>query len=280
MGSVNLAVFGGAAAARNGLTALPVNGNEDYFKINSTNYLVAAKTGYVIAVIPQTAAIANLAQSRLKRTDKNDWMDFGNFGRDQTGAYVPGLPIRMSYPLLPGNQLQAELNNGNNSQVDNIGVFIADSPNEFLSFGTLEDIGTYLAAGYELVRFTGATTVTAGLWTDVTLSAVTWVPDDGALYHCAAFGGWSATGHYGRLKHREGGTQGIRPGFLVGDDASPPVFVLTFQDFGCWKGDSFPVAQHISGAGDTAEEYIALVKKISGGETVGTPGGPPSGSLY
>lgn len=259
---VDLVVMGGAAAARNGLTDLPVNGNEDFYKINATNFLVAEEDLYIVGVTVQTAAIANVAQSRFKRADENDWMDLRNFARDQTGAYVPQTFIPMCVKFPKGKQLEAEINNGNNSQVDQMGIFLARSPDEYISFGGLQDIGKYVREGYELVAFTGATTVTAALWSEVTLTPVTWVPDDNAIYHIAALGGWGATGMWGRVKHRKSGTQGIRPGFYVGDDASPPVFMLTFQDFGKFVGSSYPVIQHISVAADTAQEYLALIKKV------------------
>lgn len=260
---VDLAVFGDVAAARNGLTALPVNTGEDFFKINSTNYLVSESDAYVLAALAQTAAIANLAQSRFKRTDKNDWMDMRNMGRDQTGAYVPGLPFRLAEKFPKGKQFEAQLNNGNNSQVDQIGLFLGKSPNDYIQFGSLADIGKYIKDGYELVAFTGATTLTAAKWSPVTITPVTWVPDDISRYHIAGLGGWGATGLWGRVKHRKSGTQGIRPGFLVGDDASPPVFQMTFQDFGQFTGSAYPVIEHISVAADTAQEYLALIKKVA-----------------
>lgn len=259
---VDLIVMGGAAAARNGLTALPVNGGEDFYKINATNYLVAEQDSYLVAAVPVTAAIANLAQTRFKFTDDGDWNDFGNLGRDQTGAFIQGLPIPMRVKFMTGKQLQAEINNGNNSQVDQLGIFIAKNMNEFIQFGTLSDVSKYLKEGYELVRFTGATTLTAALWSDVTITPVTWIPDDKANYHIAAIGGWGATSLFGRVKHRKSGTQGIRPGFLMGDDASPPVFTMTFQDFGIWNGTAYPIIQQISILADTAQEYLMLVKKV------------------
>lgn len=260
--TADLIAWGNGAAARNGLTAMPVNTGEDLFKINAANFLVAPSNKYLIACLAQTAAIANLAQWRIHKTDDADWLDFGSLnGRDQTGAYTPAILPRISYPFEMGKQLACELNNGNNSQVDSIIGFISDKPDEKLMFG---NSGFYnLPPGYSIHRFTGATTVTAGVMSNVPLTAVTFNPDDNAVYHIAGALGLAATGLYGRLQHRQGGTQGIRPGFLVGDIATPDVGMWTWQDYGTFTGDQYPLVQHCSVAADTAEEYLFAIKKVA-----------------
>lgn len=256
-------MFGNAAAARNGLTALPVNTGEDFYKVNSTNYLVMPSDKYILATLGITAGIANVAQWRYKRTDEANWNDMrSGCQRDQTGAFTPITPGRLCKHIPQGKQLQVELNNGNNSQVDQVGFFLADNPKEKLSFGINPNVP--LPKGYEWHAFTGAQTLTAGVLTNTTLTAITFNPDDDAKYHIAGAMGNSATGIWGRLQHKSKSPDANRrPGFIIGDTAVPDVEIQTFQDFGTFVGSNYPIVQHGGVAGDTAEEYKFLIKQVA-----------------
>lgn len=253
--------MGNAAAARNGLTAMPVNTGEDFYTTNATNFLVMPTDKYLLAVLSQTAGIANVAQWRFKRADDAHWNDMRSGSqRDQTGAFTPVTPTRLCKHIPKGKQLQAELNNGNNSQVDQIGFFLGDSPKDALKFGHIDA----LPSGYEWRTFTGATTLTAGIWSNVALTAVTFNPDDDEVHHIGGIMANGATGLWGRLQHRAKSPDvNRRPGFIIGDTAVPDVEIGTFQDFGKFVGSNYPIIQHISVAADTAQEYKLAVKKVA-----------------
>lgn len=258
---VDLVVFGGAAAARNGLTSMPVNSGEDFYKINSTNNLVMPADMYVLAALAQTVDVSKTTQWRFHRTDDADWIDFGSANqRQQTAAYTPDLPARLGYYVESGKQLAAELNNTNTSQIDNIALWISRKPDEMLQFGSR---GLFPSLrGYSWHRFTSTDTTVAGIFSDMNLTATTFNPDDNAEYHIAGAMGNSATGYLGRLKHKSGGTPNIRPGFLVGDTALPDVVMPTYQDFGKFTGDQYPIVQLIDGAAVSAAEFHLLIKKL------------------
>lgn len=259
---VDLALFGAAAAARNGLTAMPVNTNEDFFKINATNYLVMPEDRYLKAIMASSANAANITQWTAKELSEANTMDFGTGNmRTQTGAFTQEMPMRLNKKFPANSQMYCTLGNGNNSQVDLIAAFLARNAKDQIQFGSQGMIE--LPEGYEWYRFTGAATLGAGLLTDVALTPVTFYPDDGAKYHIAGVSGWSATGHFGRLKHKSKGTQGIRPGFIMGDDAAPAVMTVTMQDFGSFIGSEYPIAQIAAGAGDTAEELLLCIKRVA-----------------
>jgi len=257
----DLVIFGGAAAARNGLTAMPVNGGEDMYKINSTNNLVIPENMHILRSGLVSGTIANITQWRHHRLDSNDWSDFGTGNaRDQTGAFTPDFMLPSSEMIPGGKQIAAEVGNTNNSQVDQILMFLGKTPNEALRIGNAGQVP--LPAGYAWHRFTGAKTLTAGILSEVALTPVSFSPDDGVKHHIAGLVGWGATAIAGRVKHKKGGTQDIRPGFLMGDDAVPAVMQTTFQDFGQFTGDSFPNLQVSAVAADTAQEFLMLIKAL------------------
>lgn len=258
---VDMAVFGDVAAARDGLTAMPVNTGEDFYKTNALTSLVIPSDKILRAMAGVTSTIANITQSRVHLTHEADWMDLGTgYIRDDAGVFPVDYPMIASKKLPATKLLAAELGNTNNSQVDNIMVFLANSIKDKLQFGTVGALA--LPEGYSPFRFSGAKTLVAGVLTDVTaLTAITFNPDDAGIYHIGGATGWDATGGAARLKHREGGTQNVRPGFFVGDDAVPSLTLPTFQDFGSFKGDQYPVVQHLSMTAASAEEYIFWIKK-------------------
>lgn len=257
----DLVVFGNAAAARNGLTAMPVNSGEDFYKINATNYLVMPNNKYVRAVLGITAGIANVAQWRWKRSDESDWNDMRSGSqRDQTGAFTPIIPARLCKEVPKGKMIHAELNNGNNSQVDQIGFFLSDNPNEQLEFGINP---TKIPPGYEWRTFTGAQTLTAGIWTRCALTAVTFQPDDDVKYHIGGAMGNGATAMWARMLHKSGSPDATRrPGFIMGDTAVPDVELATFTDLGTFTGSNFPDIAVGAVAGDTAQEFKLLIKRV------------------
>lgn len=261
--ATHLVMFGNAAAARNGLTAMPVDSNEDYFKISSTNYLVnnSGKMLYIIGAQVITAAIANLTAWRFHLTHEANWNTFTTqFGRDQTGAKTVGSIARLCKEFPDKTMLAAELNNNNNSQVDVILFWISDNPKGEVNFSPDQH---EIPAGYEWRKFTHATTVTAAVMTDCALNAVDFYPDDQSEYHVAGLQSIGATNIACRLKHKEGGTQGLRMGGTGGDIATPDTGNPTYGDFGKFKGDAYPIAQSKNVAADTSGIILLLCKKCN-----------------
>lgn len=260
--TMHTVVFGGAAAARNGLTAMPVNPGEDFFKITNVNFLTnnTGKTLYILGYQLISAAIANVADHQFHLSDETDISSFTvQHMRDQAGPYTPDLPSRGCKAFPDGKQLAVEVNNGNNSQVDIVVMFISDNPAEIVYFSP----DHALLVGYQWFRFTMGTTVVAAVLTPGALTAVNFFPDDGAIYDIKGAGGIAATGIHGRIKHKSGGTEGIRPGFDIGDIATPAKYRPVYADFGKFKGDTYPDVQQLSVAADTAAEIYLLIKKVN-----------------
>lgn len=261
--ATHMVIFGNAAAARNGLTAMPVDSAEDYFKISSTNYLVnnTGKTLYILGHTVITAAIANLTDYRYHLTHESNWTrGTTSFGRDQTGAKTLGSIARCCKEFPNKTMLAVELNNNNNSQVDIVLFWISDNPTADLNFSP---DSAQIPAGYEWRKFTGAQTLTAAVMTDVALTAVDFYPDDQSDYHSCAWLYLGATAVAMRVKHKEGGTLGLRNGALGGDIATPDTGNPTYSDFGKWKGDAYPIIQCKAVAADTSQVFLALVKKLN-----------------
>lgn len=254
-------MFGNAAAARNGLTAMPVDSQEDFFQIDSTNYLVnnTGKPLYVIAATVITAGIANLTGWRFHLTEEADWSTFTTaYGRDQTGAKNLCTMARFCKEFPDKKKLAVELNNNNNSQVDVVIFWISDNPKQDLN---VSPDGHAIPAGYEWRKFTGATTVTAAVMTSVALTPVDFYPDASAKYHIAGMRFLGASAIAARVKHKQGGTENIRPGGLGGDIATPDTGIPTFADFGIFKGQNFPLMQVKCVLADTAQVFEFLIKK-------------------
>ena len=262
MPGADLVVFGNAAAARDGLTAMPVNTGEDFYNTIAVNQLEIPQDMVLRAAGLFTSTIANLLQWRLHRTDESNWNDFGTWGmRDDGVGFPTDYPVLMTKPLPKGSKLACEANNTNNAQVDNILMFLSKGM-EPLTFGN-QWRSQHMEKGYEPFRFTGGTTLVAGVLGDVPLTAITFDPEPKGIYHIAGATGIDATGGGGRMKHRLGGTQNVRPGFLVGDDALPNCSTVTWQDFGRFTGDQYPIIQHLSSTAVTAEEYLFWIKQVA-----------------
>lgn len=252
--------FGNAAAARNGLTAMPVDSGEDYFQIEATNYLVnnMGRSLYILAHGVITAAIANLTTYRYKLANESEYASFTTqFGVDQTGAKGLGFLSRVCKEFPSGAKLHCDLNNNNNSQVDVVVFILGDSPNEKITIGP----NMQIPAGYELREFTGATTVTAAVMSDVALTPVTFSPNAKATYHIGAIGLLGATCIGGRVKHKGSGTQKIIAGALGGDIATPDTGLMVYGDFGSFVGSEYPLIKFKCVAADTAQRILLLIKQ-------------------
>lgn len=259
---VHTVFFGNAAAARNGLTAMPVDSNEDFFQIEATNYLVnnTGRDLYIIGASLRSADESNIAAWRFHLTSEADWNTFTTMGvQGQDEAPVPGKILRLNKVFPAKAKLSCEANNANNSQVDVIVFFIADSPSDIIQFGS----DNYnIPSGYEWRKFTGATTLTAAVASDVALTAVDFYPDEGQRYHIAAVAGIGATAIAFRVKHKQGGTENIRPGGFAGDTAAEDNAIQNYGDYGIWKGTNYPIIQMKAVAADTAQVVHLLCKKV------------------
>lgn len=263
--SVYLAMFGNAAAARNGLTAMPVDSAEDFFDINATNNL-ENNTGrdlYIRRVAVITAGIANLTTWRFKLTSEGVYSDFTTEGGvDQTGMKNYGSVLTLSKKFPKGAKLHCDLNNNNNSQVDVVVFWLSDTPNEPITMGANFDP----PPGYQPYAFTGGTTVTAAVMTDVALTSSSFSPNAEGTYHIGGLLILGATAIAGRVKHR-GENAKIINGALGGDIATPNTAMPTFGNFGSFSSNQYPIIKHKSVAADTAQRYILWIKQ-TGGPTV------------
>lgn len=260
-----MAFFGNAAAARNGLTAMPVDTAEKYFQIEATNYLVnnTGKTLYIRRIGVITAAIANLTTWRGKLAAEGSYMDFTTeFGVDQTGAKKYGHMCNLCKPFPNGAKLHFDLNNNNNSQVDVIYVILSDSPKDLIQSGINYDP----PEGYQPFAFTGSTTVTAAVMSDCALTPATngFSPNAQGKYHIGGVLALGATMIGGRIKHRGSGDQNIIAGALGGDIATPDTGYATFSNFGTFTGSEYPLWAAKCVAADTAQRLILWIKQIGG----------------
>lgn len=260
-----MVMFGNAAAARNGLTAMPVDSQEKYFQIEATNYLVnnTGKKLYIRRVGVITAAIANLTTWRFKLANEGSYSDFTTeFGVDQTGAKKAGFMANLCKEFPSGAKLHCDLNNNNNSQVDVVIFILSDSPTDAINMGA--DYNP--PAGYQPFAFTGSQTLTAAVMTDCALTPATngFSPNAGGKYHIGGMLILGASAIAGRIKHRGSGSQNIIAGAIAGDIATPDTGIPMFADFGTFTGSEYPLLSQKAVLADTAERVILWIKQTGG----------------
>lgn len=257
--------FGNAAAARNGLTAMPVDSQEKFFDIESTNYLVnnTGRTLYIRRVGVVTAGIANLTTWRFKLAGEGSYSDFTTeFGIDQTGAKKYGHMATLCKEFPNGKKLHCDLNNNNNSQVDVVVFILSDSPKDAIITGQNYDI----PQGYQPFAFTGSQTLTAAVMTDCALTPATngFVPNAKGEYHIGGMLILGASLIGGRIKHRGSGSEKIIAGAFGGDIATPDTGEAMFADFGKFSGSAYPLLSAKAVLADTAQRVIFWIKQTGG----------------
>lgn len=257
--------FGNAAAARNGLTSMPVDSQEKYFSIEATNYLVnnTGKDLWIRRVGVITAAIANLTTWRFKLAKEGSYSDFTTEGGvDQTGAKKYGHMLTLCKKFPNGAKLHCDLNNNNNSQVDVVYFILSDTEKDQIVTGQNFDP----PAGYQPFAFTGSQTLTAAVMTDCALTPATngFSPNTQGQYHIGGVLNLGASAIGGRIKHRGSGSQDIIAGCLAGDIATPDTGYATFGDFGTFKGSEYPLWSQKAVLADTAQRLILWIKQTGG----------------
>lgn len=249
-----------ASAARNGLTSVVVAVNEDlYATAGSRAQLIPRGNGKVIMYGVVSEAIANFIQSRFHFLTDDKWNVSDTNARDQTGAFTPSCPGKLSYKFTKDDYLVLESNNNNNAQLETHLLWITYD-NDVLSTNPPKLPDSKIM----LVRATGAATLTADVWTKVTTLTFTNHPFKAQKqYKIHGMAASGATMHAARLQFTGNSPDiGRRPGVMGGDTATPDVEQMIYGDFGTFEGASPPGAEAIGSAGDTAQQFLFLIEEL------------------
>lgn len=265
-GHFDTVVFG-SAAARNGLTAVPVCAGETAYAANGisgTGTLVFMKEdGWIFNAGWITAAIANSDQFRFHVTTDPDWNYFDNvFAVDQTSAVAPFdmRMARMHYGVRKGEQLTVECDNNNNNQAEHIGLNImkGDKPPYYSSQPPAN-----LPPGVEIVMATSAHTHTANTWTEGALTFTNYNLDRNKSYKIWGACVTGATLYWARFAALEGEYRGHYPG-LPGADIAAGTFApfVWSDDFPTFSGLNGINVQNLSSGADTATVWAIAIQEL------------------
>lgn len=249
------AVAFASSAARNGLVAVPVNSGEDHYSY-STNDLYPLADGGILAVVVITEAIANCAEWRLHRKKDPNWNRAEGFMRDQTGAPDLNNLILFNDPITMGDTLTAEVDNGNNAQLETVLVLLYKATVPRITLAPPE----MLPPKTTLVHVSGAQTLVADVWTNAALTFTDYNLDRDKRYKILGAMFHSATGHAWRLSYKEGPNKEDHPGFVCGDTTI--VNFMLYGDLGSFSGKNPPSVEFIASAGDTAQEGVLLLQEL------------------
>lgn len=245
----SLGAFGLAAAARNGLVALPPAVDTTQYTVISTNYAQMPKSGIISYLMPMTAAVATAVRAVFRRRGEANFNDM-RFLLDQTKSPPPGWPIPVNIPYAPQDQFEAQVDNSNNSQIDKI-LFIHG--NKLVRFQDKPpNIKGYISG-------TATTALTADVWSSP--GAITWSEtfDPQRTYKIVGLGGLAYTtsvlGYGLRLVYPNGNH---RPGVPIATLRDR--HGMYFGDFGSFIGNTPPTVECLSGgASDDVDITIAVV---------------------
>lgn len=244
----SLLAFHAAAAARNGYTAITPLSDATQYVVQSTNDMKFARKGKISYGLFRTAGIANFAKGRFRETSMRDYIE-SYLAIDQTGQLAGKSDLlKLGINIESGSIVNCDIDNGNNSQIDDLGVFYGADGVEFYNS---------LPEGYEAILMTATVALTANVWSDpgtVTFSK-TFKPN--AIYHIGGMAGFSATGYFARLVNCY---NNWRPGIPVGD--TQQLQRPYFTDFGKFIGHTPPTLEWLA-SGTDADVYATLfVKEI------------------
>jgi hypothetical protein len=244
------------SVARNGLAGIAVAGGEDKYKVSGDD-LYTIGDGRVELASCVTAAIANLDEWRFHRTLDANWNHSRMFARDQTGAVDRHNLMFTGYPFFNGDILRAEADNGNNAQIESVGLALVygDSPQLSLS-------PPPIPRGAFWMQGAGGTAAVANTWVK---SSMTWSAtlNYNQLYRVLGMVAYSATGYWARLYYKGSSpAKDWRPGCPMGDTAI--LSLPLYGDFGSFRGDQPPDVQVLCSGTDAAQYIDLLVLPLGG----------------
>lgn len=247
----SLCCFGGAAAAKDGLTNQIPCADNDLYKVISTNYAEIGSEGRIIPyIIPRTAAIANYVSGKFGKTTMKNYAS-AFYGIDQTRQLLGKQDYQpVNIPVKEGAKLECLFDNGNNAQIEAMGFILANNPGFKL----------YNAPplGAIPVTATATTALTANLvWSDP--GTVTWDYEfkEDSMYEIHGAMGHSATGYFGRIKFQ--GTV-HKPGWIMGDSAQLQAPIFT--NFGKFRGRNPPTFEHLASGADGDVYNTLWIKEL------------------
>lgn len=249
---VHLACFG-AAAARDGLTAIAPGGPDEIEPIatfNGNNFQLAKDTTLLGACLI-TETIATMLSWRLKKATENNWMNF-NIGMKADDTIIPpdvlALIGSMNIPLSADEILVGQADNTNTSALDTL----------LMWFGTKGDISPIPLPFSEVVEAIGGGTLTVDTWTAA--GALTWSHTflTDKVYEIVGMSAFSATGHAARLNLQANGIL-AKPGCIAGTTYQLGNHVL-WGNLGRFKGNSPPTLEVFANTADTAETLTLFLR--------------------
>lgn len=249
------------SVACNGLDYKRVAAGElAYSVVNGNDGLQTKGDGYIPMAWAMSAAIANFASWRLGRQRDNPLrrhMDYTH-SRDQTGALGDDRIARLHLSFASDDVLLAEVDNGNNAQVD--GVYAILVPAGVQKHFSL-DPPVNLPKDCVWTRGVGATTNVANTWTDC---AITWqyAFERGKKYICYGIYEYQATGYAFRFIIPSGPDERYKPGFMAGDTCLLAPTLYSEQGLFEFEGKNPPNIQSLASAADTAQYVGMLIKEV------------------
>ena len=236
--------------AKNGLTATAAATGGAWLGTTVGDNITLGKDGSVFAVYLQSAAVANLDEGRLRKTNSQDWIHVRS-GVDQTT--IPQPLMHTNYVCRKNDILNCEIDNGNNAQYDTMLFLVGNPQNISQTAPSVPPAGSFWVSG------TGTATAVAATWTN---SAITWTHNFRPEKHYKILGitGHSATGYAFGLDLRgctSTSWENYVPGTVLGDSVNCQV--AYYGDFGEFVGSNPPNMWVLCSAGDTAQNISMLV---------------------
>lgn len=237
------------SVAKDGLTATAATAGATWIGTIVGDNITLSKDGSIFAVYLQSAAVANLDEGRLRKTNSQDWIHVRS-GADQTT--IPKPLLNCNYGCRKNDVLNCEIDNGNNAQLDGM-LFWYGNPQAISQVPpAVPPASAFWVSG------AGGTAAVANTWTG---SVVTWTHNfqPAKTYRVLGMVGWSATGYGMGIDYRGSSNsewEQFVPGIVCGDtvNCSNPYY----GNFGDFQGSN-PPNLYILASGTDAAQYISLL---------------------
>lgn len=200
------------STSNTGLQPVAPAGGERHGYIIDGDGVQMKKAGEILAMLFQTAAIANFVEGRMgpQTISKLRRSNTQSFVRQQDGAIVN--PMQNMIPYIENDILNCDVDNGGVAQVESLVYLVTDGPKPLLYFGERPND---LPPNSRWIVATGVTAALANQWTP-DVATYTFEFQQKKIYDVYGYRSFSPTGYASRI-NPQGDDQKYRPGWGMGD---------------------------------------------------------------
>lgn len=242
-----------AAAARNGYTAVNFVPDSEINGLTSAGATASMQRNMIIRAMALLGAAA--VKGKVIKGGNSDQPLENNTSKSSAGTATKNdILTGILEPLVTNDTLTAQIDNGNNSEIDTQIIFLKHGPR----------IREVQYKRVFPIRATSATTAVIHTWTQCNLALQATLKPN-TLYHIIGMAAHGATMNAARLRSSDQEYAYHKPTILASDSAILGSFFL-FKDIGLepmpFNSQRLPTAEILCAVADTAQTFTLLLGEV------------------